>query len=105
MHQPQTRCKKCKVVIRVDGDAGQCTVCHSKEHYRCTKVGKRLIKQYQDGTIPFKCAACCLPGIDLTPQTDIRTTLVENSKVSNSNEGCQQEDSNDENNAGAQRTR
>ena len=76
MHPPQeAQCKKCKVVIKNEAESGQCMQCQGREHYRCTKLSKQYTEQYQNGTLPFKCAACCLPGLDIAPKTDLRSTI------------------------------
>ena len=76
MHSPKEYCKKCKKEIKKKIDAGQCIECKGMEHYRCTQTGKQHKEQYLNG-LPFKCVQCCLPGILILPEVDVRNTAKE----------------------------
>ena len=56
-------CRKCRNRIHEDSDAGTCTQCGGKEHYRCTKTSKENENEYKNGTLSFMCTLCCAPGL------------------------------------------
>ena len=46
------------------------------EHYRCTPTGKKYREDYEKG-LPFKCIQCCVPGIQPIPNSDMRSTVLD----------------------------
>ena len=71
-------CCKCKKEIKQAkiAEAGQCVECKGMEHYRCNMTNKKYLKQFKDGSMPFKCTSCCLPGV-FVPKLDMRSTVAE----------------------------
>ena len=75
---PKITCCKCKKEVKQAKltEAGQCVKCKGMEHYRCNVTNKKYINQFKDGSLPFKCTSCCLPGI-VAPALDMRSTVME----------------------------
>ena len=73
---PKMFCWKCKKEIKRDkqSEAGKCVECEGMEHYKCCSINKKYILQFKDGSLPFKCGRCCIPGIEV-PSLDIRSTI------------------------------
>ena len=76
MHPPKIFCKKCRKEVKKKADAGQCSECSGFEHFRCTQTGKQHKALYQNG-LPFKCVLCCIPGINILPDTSVRKLVTE----------------------------
>ena len=75
VHPEKLKCKKCMKVITDKAAAAECINCKGMEHYRCTKTGRKHKDDYLNG-LPFKCVQCCVPGINLHPETDLRSTVI-----------------------------
>ena len=82
-YMPKLICCKCNKEIKREKmlDAGQCTTCKRMEHYRCSMTNKKYVNQFKDGSLPFKCSRCCLPGIGV-PKLDLRSTSTEKDTAS-----------------------
>ena len=76
-YAPKVSCRKCNKEIKPaqQSEAGKCGQCKGMEHYRCSKTNKKYMKELKEGSLPFKCTRCCLPGMNV-PNLDIRSTVV-----------------------------
>ena len=56
-------CQKCKKQIQQLELAGTCNQCGGMEHYKCTQTSRKYEEEYRNGSLKFKCANCCAPGV------------------------------------------